>query len=1121
MLLENYIKLLLEAPQIKLGDLMKHPGKVLVGKNYQSYWEFSNVEFKSFHDNEDLSKRGPFFNCMKLCFDEFLSYENDPEFDVAENLLAMIVYINGLYDFKNNPEVNKVYTKFIADGYNGFEELRTAYENIFQHIGPKNLNSFGNPTYLNLLKTSQTEYLFDTPDRTMNDVLAVVPTTTASSIFWARTNATGQQILLTKLDRTQYRDDADFITWCTSFPDESNMFHSYYVNGGTSLFYFLPINDVKGLNKFCIGITKIRDPRNPDEFRLICGGHTTVGFENRAFIEDGSDFQDEYIKRAMLNKFGPLGLTAEMLEIIEEKVSGRNPFDKYAYVGNLRPAEFAASINMNTIGATEDGRNTIKRQIETILSTYEDPEFLKDYQPNSKIIQIINKDIRYWTECNVDIKLIPEKFAASSDFWVNNTIKNSEEDVSYSQCGKSIQDFIDWNFKKRPNLLTPDFIIEFIENCFDKAVQEGLYNPDDSNTRYDRYTQISDENGQSEAYYQEYRQPYDKMVLNLKMSLVPVEALMTWSSPDLVKFFQYIQKVKSNYPSDVIETNNMYKNDNEVNDYFIRRISKKVNEDEDDEDDYNYSNAEYRKIKIFSAQLLKALFKNFDDFKNFCDSEGRAEIKGGRGSQSMFYITDFLLFDNAKYLRYKPFLIPISWMTPEVIKKHILLSDDKNINNYLSRSNQVLDILLQDSGSSDVMIQDLNQFKKDNLPILTKVISSVLKTELEEIFNDYEETGDASQVLHSRSLSFLENILNKHADIIQELQATDLKDPNSDFAKFTNLYERVNQLRNRGLSDSVSDNFNDFITKAAQHCRHLIDNEPKEVGEFTIKFLDKLRKRLGNNSGSLSNFKNSLFMATEFKKNNTMILNFGQFYFWNCNISTIDTVVRDPHDWASFFYEIYEGNPSFSLFNISSGYYFQIENAINALARIKTGAASIQDIERKMVSPDNLRSFINCEMFRSIMNDFTNLTDDEDEEFFTVMMQKLYYDYFNSDMNRFVNFCLVFFKDNPYNNLNKYLNILTEKFLDSKSEDESSLILFKKSNIQKGVDETTKYREEKRRIARDELLEKKRAERLARGEDDDDYYDDDDDNLDEAIKFKIGQKILTENQLRHLIRHLL
>jgi hypothetical protein len=420
------------------------------------------------------------------------------------------------------------------------------------------------------------------------------------------------------------------------------------------------------------------------------------------------------------------------------------------------------------------------------------------------------------------------------------------------------------------------------------------------------------------------------------------------------------------------------------------------------------------------------------------------------------------------------------------------------------------------------MIQDLNQFKKDNLPILTKVISSVLKTELEEIFNDYEETGDASQVLHSRSLSFLENILNKHADIIQELQATDLNDPNSDFAKFTNLYERVNQLRNRGLSDSVSDNFNDFITKAAQHCRHLIDNEPKEVGEFTIKFLDKLRKRLGNNSGSLSNFKNSLFMATEFKKNNTMILNFGQFYFWNCNISTTDTVVRDPHDWASFFYEIYEGNPSFSLFNISSGYYFQIENAINALARIKTGAASIQDIERKMVSPGNLKSFINCEMFRSIMNDFTNLAgDDEGEEFFTVMMQKLYYDYFNSDMNRFVNFCLVFFKDNPYNNLNSYLNILTEKFLDSKSEDESSLILFKKSNIQKGVDETTKYREQKRRIARDELLEKKRAERLARGEDDDDYYDDDDDNLDEAIKFKIGQKILTENQLRYLIRHLL
>jgi hypothetical protein len=32
MLLENYIRLLLESPQVKLGDLMKYPGKLLVGK---------------------------------------------------------------------------------------------------------------------------------------------------------------------------------------------------------------------------------------------------------------------------------------------------------------------------------------------------------------------------------------------------------------------------------------------------------------------------------------------------------------------------------------------------------------------------------------------------------------------------------------------------------------------------------------------------------------------------------------------------------------------------------------------------------------------------------------------------------------------------------------------------------------------------------------------------------------------------------------------------------------------------------------------------------------------------------------------------------------------------------
>jgi hypothetical protein len=1086
MLLENYIKLLLEAPQTKLGDLMKHPGKVLVGKNYHSYWEFANAEFKSFHANEDLSKRGPFFNCMKLCFDEFLSYENDPEFDVAEHLLSMVVYINGLYDFKNNPEVNKVYTSFIADGYNGFEELKVAYENIFQHIGPKNLNSFGNPSYLNLLKTSQTEYLFDTPDKTMNGVLAVVPTTTASSIFWARTNANAQQIILTKLDRSKHGDDEDFLTWCTSFPDESNMFHSYYVNGGTSLFYFLPIDDVQGLNKFCIGITKIIDANSddPNDFRLLCGGHTTVGFENHAFITDGSDFTDDDVKQMMINKFGPLGLTMEMLNVIEEKVSGRNPFDKYSYVGNLKAAEFAASINMNTIGSTEDGRKTIKRQIETILFTYEDPEFLKNYQPNPKIMQVINKDIRYWTECNVDTRLIPERLGDNLDFWVNNTIKNSEKDISYSESGISIENFIDWNFKKRPNIVTADFVIEFIEKCFDRSVQEGKYDPDDQNIRRDRYEKIAKSKSESAALNEEYSKPYDKIVLNLKISLVSLEVLMKWSQSEIAKFFQYIQKVKNSYPIEVIVSSNKYKYDTSFYDYFLRRLSK--NGDTYDQD--SYSDSEYRSIKIFSSQLLKTLFNNFNDFKNFYI----LECKKGRSwkKESLFNLSNFLMFDNSRYSRYKPFLIPSEWITPNIIEKEIIYK------------NEALELLRNDkNSSSDIIIKDLDQFKKDNHLIFKKIVSNILKTEFEEIFEEYEKTEDANVVLQSSSIKFIENILKDHADIIQELQESELNDPSSDFAKFNNLFSRVIALKNRGFN--TTDDFHTFITSAAAHCRYLIDNEPKEVGEFSIKFLDELSKKLENSGKSLSTFENSFFMAAEFKKYNVEFLNFGQFYFWIVNFKTQNTLIEDPHEWARFFYEIYEGNMSFSLLDIAVGYSFEIEDAVNLFRRIKTGVTSVSNIEKKIISTNNLKSFINCEMFKSIISSLEDFAIyHQDKKFFTIMMQKLYNDYFNSDLNRFINFCLVFFKENK-NNQTEILTDLTEKFLINLINDPSELTIFKNFNAQKGIDETNMYRDKKRSSVQNKNIE------------------DEDDNLDEAVKFKIGQNILTESQLRKLIRHLL
>ena len=1117
MLLENYIKLLLEAPQIKLGDLMKYPGKLLVGKNYQSYWEFANAEFRGFNANEDLSKRGPFFNCIKLCFDEFLSYENDPTYDVAENIRAMVVYINGLYDFRNNPEVNKIYTAFIADGYNGFEELREAYYKVFQHIGPKNLNNFNNPTYVNMLKTSQTEYLFDTSDRVMDGLLAVVPTTTASSIFWARTNADAQQIILTKLDREKYEDDPDFLTWCTSFPDDSNMFHSYYVNGGTSMFYFLPVDDINGLNKFCIGVTKVRDGRSddPDDFSLLCGGHTTVGFENKAFIPDGSDFTDDDVKEMMLNKFGSLGLTEEMLEIIQEKVSGRNPFDKYAYVGNLRPAEFAASVNMNTIGASEDGRNAIKQQIETILSTYKDPEFLKDYQPNPKIMQIINKDIRYWSQCKVNIMYIPEKFGNDLEFWSNRTVdatnaKDNDDPFrtfrNNYEVKNSIKNFIDWNFINRPNVVTADFVINFIETCFDKAVQSGNYSPDDPKLRYNRYMEDAikaNDEGNSVDYTGEYGFSYDKIALDLKMALVPVEALMTWSSTDLIKFFKYIEKVKNNnYNGDIVSEHNLHQSDYHVRDYFIRKVSNKPGNDDDDQ---QYSNVEYRSIKIFCSKLLKTLFSNYKDFENFCASENRSELQG-RSKASRFYVTDFFLFDNSDYGRFEPFLIPQEWLTPEIIRDVVLTKKD------ISRTNHILKMLRDNSGYSENQISDIGitisnvaQFKKDNALIIPQAIANFLKTEMEYIFEEYNNAGDANIILQSREIRYIENILKEHADIIQKLKQTDLNNPDSDFAKFSKLYQNVENLRNRGLE---ADTFESFIIEGAKHCGHLIQNEPKEVGVFGEKFLSHLKYKLENDS-SLVTFENSFFMANEFKKYGAEILNASQHFFW-CLYEQTATV--NPQDWIKFFCEIFEGDRPFALMGWQS-YSDDLDHFMAKLRRIKTGVSNVQELKGMVRTPDVISQFVGARQFKTIMESFETYAkrSNREELFFETIIQNLNNIYPDE---KFVDLCDVFFAN--YN----YLIYKIEDYLENVCTLPNQMRLFRYFQSLNLTTKSTTFSvsavtNHDRRIdnARQRRL---RQKKIAQG-----INDEDDDSIEESKKFKVGNKILSERQFRKLIRHLL
>jgi len=853
MLLENYIKLLLEAPQAKLGDLKKHPGKVLVGKNYQSYFDFANQEFKTFNENEGLDKRGPFFNCINMCFNEFISYENDPEIDIAENIRSMVVYINGLYNYKNNANVSKVYTTLITDGYAGFDKLRDAYNSVFEHIGAKNLNNFNNKNFSNMLKTTQTEYLFDTPNKTMNGLLAVVPTTTASSIFWSRTNADAQKIVLEKVPvNAEEHNDPTVLNWCTSFPNQENMFHSYFVYGGMSLFYFLPVNDIEGRNKFCIGVTKIKNSDDPDDFKLLCGGHTVVGFENKKFIEEGSDFTDKEVKGIILNKFGRLGLTEEMLDIIQEKVSGRNPFDKYAYIGNLSPAEFAASINMNTIGSTEMGRDAIKKQIESVFKIYKDPEFLKDYTPNPNLIKVVSKDIRYWTDCRVSLNYLPESLANRQDFWVNNTIAStnlSNNDSRQDVTTKSIENFIDFNFKKNPNIVTANFIINFLENCFDKAMQKQDYSDDDVSARIKDFDsnlasqKDTEADIEAERYVQYAKKEeefhfstYDQICFNLQFSIVPVEALMTWQSSDIIKFFDYITKVSNNYNySDLYEKYSGGEESMSAEKYFIRHLSKKegfrlggyldYTEDMSDEEydemrnesrGQKYSDEEFRNCKIFCSQLLKTLFNDFNSFKYFVFD---------KGFDYTLPIQDVLLYDNSDIDQSEPpFLIPKEWVNSSTIDYLLGLDDQKKIEVKIQLQSipKGIDVVLDILKNKSMIIKtnDINQFKKENLKIVGRAISFFLRMKIghiiyvltrihktEDISNI--ESEDIKKTLKSKNLfkniDSVEKILNTHDDIIQELQKTDLNDENSHFSIFTREYEKIKNAinKNEKIEESI------------------------------------------------------------------------------------------------------------------------------------------------------------------------------------------------------------------------------------------------------------------------------------------------------------------------------
>jgi hypothetical protein len=1038
MLLENYIRLLLEAPQVKLGDLMKYPGKLLVGKNYQSYWEFANEEFKTINPQEDLSKRGPFFNCMKLCFDEFMSYESDPTYDIAENIRAMIIYINGLYDNRNNADVQAIYNSFISDSYNGFEELKSTYEKVYQFIGPKNLNYFANPTYIELLKSSQTEYLFDTPDRTMNGVLAVVPTTTASSIFWARTNAAAQQIVLTKLNRQiySYPKTPDFLTWCTSFPDESNMFGSYFERGGTTLFYFLPVNDTEGLNKFCIGVTKVSTQEG--RFNLICGGHTTVGFENVAFIPDGSDFTSNEIKQKILKRFGNLGLTKEMLNVIQTKVSGRNPFDKYAYIGKLKPAELAAAINMNTIGTTEDGKNSIKTQIETIFKTYADPEFLKDYQPNPKIVAIINKDIRYWTECSVDINYLPEKYKSDQNFWIQLFLTTNYSNAKEVK-NKSVGKYFDYLQKISTQDVTADFVINFTEEFLNTCVANNLYSKKDPKVLRAEFEKLY-ENRFDDKIAKKlnacYNTVYDSFIIYSRFSDVPTETIMSWSDADILKYFNYQNNIKKAYPKSCAKykRSNMSSIENGAFTYFIRPVG-----------NTNYTTDELKKaerIKVatlrnYSQSLLSKLFLDYEDFKSFCKN-------------TLDYNSDINIYNLLKYpLSYdasiSQLLYPSEWMTDDLTA---------NVDFSLDRI-------------SDIKDENIDEFISDNKNVLKKHFPALIKQIVEEYAYYIENIEENPLELILEKFNEDYGLLKKYDVIFKEIKDIEFQNDMQELAKINNFMNGQSAVK----SDLI-----EYLKSAAlkfNSLKSLPTTNSKVIFDFIKQFERGMFEFLISNKNLLLTVENSRIITDILKENNALELSTCQHFFWDL-LNNPELAITDHTQIATFL--------KFCLIDNDKNFVF---------ADINNNTIQIFDNQK------DKNDFVNSKIFQNFLDGLQQFIIKTQNPKFIKLIFMSYLGHYNPiALNE--------------QNINK---LITYLFPDALSVTKRKLLF---DTIVNMIMDSYPERFSKQFV--EIFLQNFNLTNITIPDND---YDNEDDDINESIKFKLGNEILTERQLRLIIRKLL
>lgn len=477
------------------------------------------------HDLNNPKSAGRFFidvlfECMEE-INEIIDAGQQNQIDIPDRILTICNYVIFLFEQKEitskTVQSGQTFKDYILNfmayynktSYPGtttvFEKLQYVFRRLNEKSAVSSLDIILKEK--NHIKSEkETLYPFG-KDTIVDGYMVVCPLSVRSSIFWARTNWLGEEIVL---------PSQEDISWCTARFKGGNMFNSYFVGGGTNLFYFLPEGDVEGKFKFCVGITKIKklidksglgkeakkkkENLSDDDYKvweyeqwkskpedwsytLTVGGHTTVNFANKVILtKQVNDFSSKEVKNTIKRA---LKISSDnILSQLEKVMSEKEPIDNEKYVSLLDVEQFAASTNINSLAPIDpstgkrDAENLrlIKQSIDNVINTYESKIYkIKGLVPDEKIVNYIDKNYMYWQKEGVDLDFyIPLKDRNNREAIIEN-IKNyivkSVEQKTFSQATKSLK------YKKVINMISPSLYNdpEIFKLCFFENIMKGKF----------------------------------------------------------------------------------------------------------------------------------------------------------------------------------------------------------------------------------------------------------------------------------------------------------------------------------------------------------------------------------------------------------------------------------------------------------------------------------------------------------------------------------------------------------------------------------------------------------------------------------------------------------------------